>query len=314
MSFTRVSSPVIDEIIDYDYEELLIDGDLLVFSSCAAVEYGRSPEEYHISEIFKNIEGRIMAMKRRLKAKKVRIFFSAKNNFRYKVLPEYKANRDGAYIPESLASAKAHITTMFNGELESGLEADDLLAIYQKLDGSTIVATIDKDIPQIRGHHYRWETQHKGEKIFVVDGMGELTMTMKGKKKSISGNGIRFFCYQLLIGDPTDGIIGCGVNEERVYKTGAKAGEKYTRRVGVGPVEAYELLEHAITYPRMMGVVIAQYKSQFGDKWEDRLLAYGRCLFMTNKKENNRFRLWDFRPGVEEWFDPDTQEVIRLKG
>jgi len=316
MGFNKVSrTNVVEEILAYDYEELLIDGDLLVFSSCAAVEYGRDPSEYHVSQIFQNIESRILAMKRRLKARKVRVFFSAKDNFRYVVLPEYKANRVGAYVPDSLEVAKAHTSAMFDGEMESGLEADDLLAMYQKTDGSTIIATIDKDIPQVRGHHYRWETQHKGEKIFVVEGMGDLQMRVKdNNKKVITGTGIRFFCYQLLIGDPTDGIIGCGISENRVYQTGAKAGEPYTRRIGIGPVQAYNLLEHALTYPRMMGIVIAEYKKRFGDDWEEKLLAYGRCLFMVNKKVGNRFRLWDFRAGVEEWFDPDKQEVIRLKG
>ena len=319
MAIPTMSKSVVDEPEDgrYDYEELLIDGDLLVFSSCAAVEYGRTPEEYTLQEILTNIEGRIMAMKRRLKARKVRIFFTAEDNFRYKIMKAYKANREGAWLPESLKNAKAHITTMFNGECEPGLEADDLMGIYQKTDGTTIVATIDKDIPQIPGMHYRWETQHKGEAVFEVSGYGTLVKEIHNKKTKISGTGARFFCYQLLIGDPTDGVMGCGKLEESVYKTGAKAGESYTKRSGVGPVGAYDLLEHAITYQRCMEIVIGQYKHTFGDAWEEQLLENGRCLYMTRKvNDKGQFQLWHFR--AEElpnsWYDPATASVVRFEG
>lgn len=312
------SQPVEDEsTARYDYEELLIDGDLLVFSSCAAVEYGKDVQEFTLQEILTNIEGRIQAMKRRVKARKVRIFFTADDNFRYKIMDEYKANRVGAWLPSSLKDAKSHITVMYNGEMAPGLEADDLLAVNQKTDGSTIIATIDKDIPQVRGHHYRWETQHKGEKIFVVEGYGSLTKTIHNKKTKIEGNGTRFFCYQLLIGDPTDGIMGCGKLVDSVYKTGAKAGESYTKREGVGPVGAFDLLEHAITYQRCMEIVIAQYQHCFGDKWEEMLVKNGRCLFMVNKvNEQGQFQLWHFRPSelVNSWYDPRIASVVSLKG
>lgn len=316
-----------EEVVEpsaYDYEELLIDGDLLVFSSCAAVEYGRSPEEYTLTEILQNIESRIHQMRRRLKAKKVRIFFTDEENFRYKIMPEYKSNRVNAWIPDSLHAAKSHITVMFHGEKVRGLEADDLLAINQKTDGSTIVATIDKDIPQIRGHHYRWETPHRGEKIFVVEGTGELVAHKKpipskpGRfKTEIKGNGARFFCYQLLVGDPTDGVMGCGKLVTKTYKTGAKAGQEYTVREGIGPVQAYELLEYAITYQRCMEVVIHQYKHHFGDDWENQLLRNGRCLYMVNKRRpDGKFLLWHFRADCvkDSWYDPATSEVVRLEG
>ena len=306
-----------EQCSEYKFEELLIDGDLLVFSSCAAVEYGRTPEEYTLQEILTNIEGRIAAMKRRLRARHVRIFFTAKDNFRYRILSTYKANRKEAWLPESLEAAKSHIMTMFNGEMMPGLEADDLLAINQKLDGSTIIATIDKDIPQVRGMHYRWETQHKGEAVFEVSGNGELKKEIHNKKTKITGNGVRFFCYQLLIGDPTDGVMGCGKLVQKVYKTGAKAGEGYEKREGVGPVGAFEQLEYAITYQRCMEIVIANYKHVFGDDWEDMLVKNGRCLFMTTKlRDDGKFQPWHFRPEEmkNSWYDPVRAEVVSLQG
>lgn len=306
-----------EESMEYDYEELLIDGDLLVFSSCAAVEYGKDPSEFTLEEILRNIEGRIITMQQRLKARKVRIFFTAKDNFRYVIDPMYKANRDGAWIPISLQDAKAHITAMYHGEMEAGLEADDLLAMNQKTDGSTIIATIDKDIPQCRGPHYRWETQHQPEATFIVSGHGELNLTKKGNKSKVTGNGPRFFCYQLLIGDPTDGVMGCGQLVNKVYKTGVKAGQPYTQRDGIGPVEAYHLLEHAITYSRCMDIVRAQYRHRFGDAWQEELLKAGRCLYMVQKKNFlGQFQLWHYDAAQlkDSWYDPAISAVVSFHG
>lgn len=316
VGFARANTNVLQEPTSYDYETLLVDGDLLVFSSCSAIEYGKEPDEYSLKQVTDNVERRLIAMKRRVKARKMVVFFSSPDNYRYVVLPEYKANRKGVKRPETLKDAINWVKDNFASETASGLEADDLLAIRQDVEGlTTVIATIDKDIPQVRGAHYRWETQHKGECLFVVKGNGELLCEVKNKKKKVSGNGIRFFCYQLLIGDPTDGIIGCGAIEDCVYKSGLKAGQDYKKRVGVGSVKAFELLEHAVTYNKCMSIVIAQYKTKFGDAWKDRLLAYGRCLYMTSALEDDgTFRLWDFEPGKVTMFDPHKQEVINLKG
>lgn len=296
----------------YKYEELLIDGDLLVFSRAAAVEYGNPYSPADLTRIIQNVEGAIHKMKARLKAKHVRIFFTDPDNFRYTILDGYKANRVGSYKPEHLANAISHIKVMFNGEQEQGLEADDLLAKYQKQDGSTIIATIDKDIPQVRGWHYRWETQHKGEAEFEVTGLGKLELFKKGNKSVITGNGIRFFCYQLLVGDPTDGIMGCGKLVDKVYKSGAKAGEAYTKREGIGPVKAFNLLEHRIGYAKAMKLIANEYANVYGDDWEEQLLANGRALFLVNKTEGDLIQLWHYNPTKfkDSWFNVKTKEMV----
>ena len=302
------------------FEEILIDGDLLVFSSVAAIEY--NSEEPKLQECLNNIEKRVRNIVDRLGGGTFRLFFTDKENFRYKVLPGYKKNRIGKWKPPSLdAALKLTKETLF-GESERGLEADDLLRKYQKFDGSTVCVTIDKDIPQFGGWHYRWETQHQGEKLWEVDTMGSLRKIVKerasGTKTEIKGDGIRFFCWQLLVGDPTDGIIGCGVTEKRVYKTGKKAGQEYERRIGVGAVEAYDLLEHALTYNKMMGIIIAQYKKRFGDDWEHYLLMYGRALFMVAKTEcDGRYlQLWHYRGDklADSWYDIETGTVGAMRG
>jgi len=276
------------------FEELLIDGDLLIFSSCAAIEYGKEAKDINFSQIANNIDARIMNMKRRLGAKRVRVFLSGADNFRFVVQPDYKANRKDAWKPYNLPNAQAYVTTMYDAELKDGLEADDLLCMAQKDDDSTVIATIDKDIPQYHGWHYSWETQHRGERLYKVVGEGELNIELRGKqkKKEVKGNGQRFFFWQLLTGDPTDGIMGCGKRATKVFKSGKNIGKQYQSRDGVGAIAAYDLLKFAITPAKCLKIVMAQYRKRFGDEWETQLLMNGRCLYMVNEQQGDQVQLW----------------------
>ena len=296
------------------FDELLLDGDLLIFSSCAALEYGNDVEDVSFSKIANNIDARIMNMKRRLGAKKVRVFLSGKDNFRFVIQPDYKANRDGAWRPYNLENAQAYVKTMYDAEWRNGLEADDLVAIHQKDDNSTVIATIDKDIPQVHGWHYRWETQHRGEALFKVTGEGDLRIELRGKqkKKEVKGDGQRFFFWQMLTGDPTDGIMGCGARVTKVFKSGKKAGQKYQSREGLGPIAAYDLLKFAISPAKCLDIVIRQYKKQFGTKWSEQLLMNGRCLYMVNQKIGSQVQLWHWTSVLKTV--EDIEEFIKLTG
>lgn len=299
---------------DCKYKELLIDGDMVVFSSCAAVEYGVDTDaidEQHRQDAFNVSVSRINNMRKRLRAEKVRVFFSHDFNFRSVINPTYKMNRKDVWRPSTLKATKKAITDLFGAECEMGLEADDLLALNQKDDGTTVIATLDKDLLQVPGVHYHWETQHKGEEVILVDKFGTLAIK-DGKKQKVWGCGAKFFCYQLLIGDPTDGVLGCAKYVDAVYQTGPKKGQAYTRRHGVGSLTAYDLLENCHDYKSCMQVVIAQYKKHCGETWEEDLLRNGRSLYMARKIEGNMMKLWDFR-NRETWFDLEAGE-ISLRG
>ena len=288
--------------MSHKYEEVLIDGDLLVYACCSAAEYGNELADVHLDKILDAIDNKIIYIKNRTNSKKVRMFFSGKNNFRFAVMPEYKANREFVERPYYLDAAKAYATHKWDAEIHDSLEADDMMCIYQdQRGGTTIIATIDKDMLQCRGHHYRWETVHKGESFTIVEGAGGLRVENKvsattGKiTKAIKGNGPLFLCWQLLVGDPTDGIMGCGKQVEKIRKSGKNAGERYMAREGVGAVTAYELLCNAETYGEGMAVVRREYKKVFGDDWEYHLLKQGRCLYMVTRfvdEDKSKLQLW----------------------
>lgn len=322
----------------------LIDGDMVAFSHSAAEEYGKEEHEVNFHHICNSMDSKIEFLMKRLKLDKVLVFLSGDDNYRFVINDEYKANRDGVWRPANLKNAKAHLRTVWNAYTMHGLEADDLIAIFAKsnydivegkfhiikelnnpvpwgADDELIVCSLDKDLKQIGGTtNYRWETGSQGEKKEKVSGFGDLHLIIKTsgngktKKKEVKGLGTKFFLWQLLTGDGTDGIIGCGISTTTIYKSGAKAGQERKLRVGIGAIEAFEILEKCTDYRSGLLEVIKCYQRIFGVDWEANLVKAGRQLYMTNTIKDGHFaRMWHFRP-IVEWFDLQKQEIIRFEG
>jgi len=274
-------------------KEALLDGDLIIYSICAAAEYGQDIAYVRLEEILSAIDGKIMFLKNRTQAEKVRVFFSGKRNFRFDIMPEYKAHRKDREHPYYLEAARKYVEAKWDAESMEGLEADDLMCINQKQDGSTIICTIDKDMLQCKGLHYRWETGYRGEEFINVDNVGVLECKTNDKNvRKVSGYGPLFLCWQLLTGDTTDNVMGCGKKVAKIRKSGKDAGQAYEAREGVGAIEAYELLANCKSYAEGMNVVRNKYHDMFGDEWEENLLKQGRCLYMTTRITDGKLQLW----------------------
>ena len=329
---------------------LLIDGDMIAFSHCAAEEYGKEPEEINFAKIVQSMDAKMDFLQKRLGATTTITTISGDTNMRHVISPEYKANRDGVWRPENLKNAKAHLLTCWDGVKMDGLEADDLMAmfatykyemvmgkrnvikelIYQGVQDEydeIIIASLDKDLRQLGKpnptgdgptiKHYQWERESLGigEKLITVSGFGELKCIIKDsgktKKKEVKGNGPKFFLWQLLTGDGTDGVIGCGIRETKIYKSGAKAGQEYLKRDGVGAVEAFELLDNVTSYAEGLNIVATQYLLRFADGWQKELLKNGRLLYMAKKvEEGHKVLMWHYKGGIKEYFDLNTKQLI----
>ena len=113
-------------------------------------------------------------------------FLGGENNFRYKVNPEYKANRKDKPKPIHLEACQQYLKDEFGAIVTDGYEADDALGINQTEE--TVIYTIDKDLLQIPGHHFNFITRVYKE-VSVLDGL-----------KSIY--------KQALVGDTSDNIVG----------------------------------------------------------------------------------------------------------
>lgn len=117
---------------------------------------------------------------------KCQTFISGPDNFRYRIDPQYKANRVDTKRPEWLQAVREHLVVNWGAHVSDGIEADDNLGIHQT--GDTIICSIDKDLLQIPGSHYNFVHQTP---IHITEHQGWVN-----------------FYTQLIMGDRSDNIPG----------------------------------------------------------------------------------------------------------
>lgn len=159
----------------------LLDGDIFAYRTAATAEQ----EEFWIAKARVNemLERCLSAVK----AESYQLWLSGDpaENFRYKIYPEYKANRTQPR-PRHLEPLREYLVSTWGARLTYGYEADDALGINATDD--CIICSIDKDLLQISGNHWN----------FVKD-----THTIVSERE-----GINRFYRQMLQGDTSDNIKG----------------------------------------------------------------------------------------------------------
>jgi len=192
-------------LVTRSFMKLLIDADILVYRSTAAVEKDCCFEErYHIlmsdqTAAWSVVEDTLYELMDIALTSDVQMIFSdPKNNFRKHLAGSYKSNRKGTrkplaywHIVERLKEEHEHLTL-------DNIEADDTLGlIATKYPNESIIWSIDKDLMQIPGYH------------LVDDEIIEVSQI----------EGDRFFWEQTLSGDPVDGYKGCpGIGSVRAKR------------------------------------------------------------------------------------------------
>lgn len=116
------------------------------------------------------------------------VYLSGSDNFRYRIYPEYKANRVGMQRPIHLQSMREHLVSNWAACVSDGREADDEVSIAQCRMEDTAISHIDKDIDMVPGRHY-----NPKKKIWYDISEEE---------------GFQNFYIQLILGDKTDNIPG----------------------------------------------------------------------------------------------------------
>ena len=113
----------------------------------------------------------------------------------------YKGNRKGKLAPPALYGLKAYAEQEWNFRYVEGLEADDVVALYNRSD--TIICSPDKDVlKQIPGRHYNYGGK---ENERWVDTTIE--------------EAFYFLWIQTMSGDSTDGIPGiAGIGPKKAEK------------------------------------------------------------------------------------------------
>ena len=116
------------------------------------------------------------------------LFLTVGRGFRYDIYPEYKGNRKGSEKPEHFDRVKEHLITDHKAIYGHGLEADDLVRIYQKQMPNSFIASPDKDVLNLAGSHYNY---NKYQWELVTESQANL-----------------HFWSSMITGDSTDNIKG----------------------------------------------------------------------------------------------------------
>jgi hypothetical protein len=189
-----------------------------------------------------------------------------KPNFRIDVAKAkpYKGTRKKEK-PFHRDNIRAYMLNNYECVIANGMEADDMLAIYQTnaAPNTTIICTRDKDLRMVEGMHYGWpcgKQPQYGPKR--VDKLGELTYV----NNKLKGEGSKFFYSQLITGDSVDNIPGLP---------------------GGGPKLAFKLLESATSEGDMFTAVAQGYRDKFGDDWRGQMLEQAYLLWMVTELDSS---------------------------
>lgn len=223
---------------------ILIDGDVIAYSSASAVEreYDWGDDFWTLHSDFReareSAEASIEALTEKLKADRVVIAFSDRENFRKSIYPDYKGNRKDKRKPLALKELKEWIGGRYETWVRPGLEGDDVLGILsthpKMYPGEKIIVSIDKDFKTIPGYFFNPDKDTQPQ--FIDEDTADL-----------------WHLTQTLTGDATDGYPGCP---------------------GIGPKKAEALLTNVSPDDRW-GVVVKAYEK--AGLTEEDALTQARC-------------------------------------
>lgn len=222
----------------------LIDMDLVCFRSAA------SAEEDSLKVAISRMKKVFKLILDKTNTKDYRAFLTGSSNFRKDIDPEYKANRT-APKPKHLEGLRDYAITKLKAEVaHQGLEADDMMSIYQdKVGNTTIICSLDKDMLQVPGLHYQW-------------GIGTSKWTKpEAFITQTELEGLRLFYEQCLKGDVADNVKGIK---------------------GIGEAKARNALSHCTSEEEMLEVVLRMY-----DNDKDLFLKNARCLWVLRSIDDS---------------------------
>lgn len=225
----------------------LVDGDIILAKSAYAAERTVIKEvdgkEVRVKEITSeqdviwNVDSHMKKLHDNLGDIETLVFIGGEGNFRKRIDPEYKGNRDPQDKPILFDVARDYMTQL--GAISVPyIEVDDVLSIIQHKslekytnieDHNTVICSIDKDLNTVPGAHYN------------IDHAVEYWVTEEEAMYSLF--------LQVLTGDSSDNIKGIK---------------------GIGPKKAAKLLDPE--YPDEIGmweVIKDTYQEKMEDNWEE---------------------------------------------
>lgn len=172
--------------------KLLIDCDYIVYKCCASTETELDFGE-DVIVVTSNFKEAYNCVKRDLKKiqdefggfDEIVLFFTSPQNFRKKILPEYKGHRQRKK-PCGFKRVINKLKEEYKVIVRDTLEADDTMGIYATKYPGNLIVSPDKDMRQIPGDLYDFK-----ERVFITP-----------------EEGAKWHLIQTLAGDNTDGYAG----------------------------------------------------------------------------------------------------------
>ncbi len=183
---------------------ILVDGSAYIFRAYYGLPPMNRPDGTPINAVFGFTNMLVKLIEDYSDDKMIVIFDAARENFRNKIYPEYKANRGEA--PDDLIPQFPIIrecVKSFNiPQLEiEGYEADDLIASYvnlaEKEQMETIIVSSDKDLMQL-----------VSKKVTMLDPMKNKKIEIKDVEEKFGVKPDKVIFIQALTGDKVDNIPG----------------------------------------------------------------------------------------------------------
>ena len=178
----------------------LIDGDIVAYRCAASCQKGEIVTD-PLNIAIARAEELVHKILKATNASFYKIFLSGPQNYRYKINPQYKANRKDVPRPQWLQDLREYLVVEWKASVEEDQEADDALGIYQCHNKNTIICSIDKDLLMIPGHHYSWE-------ISGTSVNGNAWVRPEEYLFQEEPEATRRFYYQMLMGDRSDNVFG----------------------------------------------------------------------------------------------------------
>ena len=186
--------------------KLLIDCDYIVYKCCAATEteidFGEDliVVTSNFSDALNCVEKDLQKIKDEFGGfEDIILFFTSPNNFRKKILPEYKGHRNRKK-PGGFKRVINAVKIKYKVIIKDTLEADDTMGMYATKYPGNIIVSPDKDMRQIPGDLYDFK-----EKVTITP-----------------EDGAKWHLIQTLAGDNTDGysgVPGIGVKKaEKIFE------------------------------------------------------------------------------------------------
>jgi hypothetical protein len=171
-----------------------------------------------------------------LKIDDYQLFLTGKGNFRddIAVTKPYKGNREGFVRPEHYQYLREVMIDEYGASVSYGEEADDVVA-YASCTGDYILVHVDKDLDQLKGHHYN---PVKNEWYYVNE-----------------FEGLYSFYTQMCTGDRTDnipGLAGIGPAKAKKLLKDCATEEDLAQAVW----KAYQDANHGLEYYREQGQLL----------------------------------------------------------